>query len=98
MPAKLLPIDSVEIFVLIDNRTDSLSSVPEGFTHEWVNLRNAGMEQISGAGQCCANHGLALIITARRDDAEHSLLSDPGPVASWRAIRVRNSANGASCA
>lgn len=80
MPTKLQPIDSVEILVLIDNQTDSMSSVPEGFTHEWANLHNAGMEQISGTGQCCANHGLALIITARRGDREHTLLFDAGPV------------------
>lgn len=80
MSADLQPIDSVEILVLIDNRTDSLSSVPEEFTHEWVNLHNVGMKQISGAGQCCANHGLALIITARRGETEHTLLFDAGPV------------------
>lgn len=78
--AMIEPIDSVEILVLIDNVTDSLSSVPEGFTHEWVNLHRAGMEQISGAGQCCANHGLSLIITARRGETEHTMLFDAGPV------------------
>ena len=80
MTSTLKPVDSVEILVLIDNQTDSLSSVPDGFTHEWVNLHRAGMEQISGSGQCCANHGLSLIITARRGDTEHSLLFDAGPV------------------
>ncbi len=48
MTANLKPVDEVEILVLIDNQTDSLSSVPQGFTHEWVNLHNAGMEQNSG--------------------------------------------------
>lgn len=57
MTANPKPVDEVEILVLIDNQTDSLSGVPEGFTHEWVNLHGAGREQISGAGQCRANRG-----------------------------------------
>lgn len=79
MTSDLQPVDSVEILVLIDNVTDSLSSVPETFTHEWVNLHRAGMKQISGASQCCANHGLSLIITARRGATEHTMLFDAGP-------------------
>lgn len=80
MSTALQPVDSVEILVLIDNKTDALSSLPEGFSDEWVNLHKAGMEQISGAGQCCANHGLALIITAQRGGTKHVMLFDAGPV------------------
>lgn len=69
-----------EIPVLIDNVTDSPSSPPDGRSHEGVNLHRAGMKQITGAGQCCANHGLSLIITARRGEREHTLPFDAGPV------------------
>ena len=76
----LKPVDHIEITVLIDNKTDSLSSVPQGFTTEWVNLRNAGMEQLSGSCQCCANHGLSLIISAFRGEHKKTMLFDAGPV------------------
>ena len=77
----LRPVDRLEILVLVDNRTDSLSSVPEGATTEWKNLMKAGMRQISGACQCCANHGLSLIVTAHRDGVARTAMFDAGPVA-----------------
>ncbi len=80
MDTALNSVDRIEITVLIDNNTDSLSTVPEEFTSEWVNLRDAGMEQLSGSCQCCANHGLALIVTAFRGENRHTMLFDAGPV------------------
>ena len=77
---KLQSVDRIEITVLIDNKTDSLSSVPENFTNEWTNLKEAGMTQLSGSCQCCANHGLALIVKAWRNDKVRTLLFDAGPV------------------
>lgn len=78
--SELEPIDAIEILVLIDNRTDSLSSVPANVTLEWNNLVRAGMKQISGSCQCCANHGLSLIVTASRGDKTQTVLFDAGPV------------------
>jgi 7,8-dihydropterin-6-yl-methyl-4-(beta-D-ribofuranosyl)aminobenzene 5'-phosphate synthase len=76
----LQPVDRLEILVLIDNKTDSLSSVPAGTTLEWKNLMKAGMTQLSGSCQCCANHGLALIVTAQRGNQRRTILFDAGPV------------------
>lgn len=77
--ALLQPVDRVEIVVLIDNRTDSLSSVPPNATLEWANLRSAGMTELNGSCQCCANHGLALIIRAHRGANRRTVLFDAGP-------------------
>ena len=76
----LQPVDRIEILVLIDNKTDSLSSVPAHTTLEWKNLMKAGMQQLSGSCQCCANYGLALIVTAYRGGKKHTILFDAGPV------------------
>ena len=73
------PVDRVEVLVLIDNKTDSLSSVPVYATLEWKNLMKAGMRQLSGSCQCCANHGLALIVTAYRGSNKRTVLFDAGP-------------------
>ncbi|MEK9879534.1 MAG: MBL fold metallo-hydrolase [Paracoccaceae bacterium] len=76
----LREVDGIEITVLIDNKTDSLSTTPANFTSEWSNLRKAGMEQLSGSCQCCANHGLALIVKAWIGEESKTILFDAGPV------------------
>lgn len=38
-----------------------------------------GMKELSGEWQCCANHGLSLVITARRGDVSHTVMFDAGP-------------------
>jgi 7,8-dihydropterin-6-yl-methyl-4-(beta-D-ribofuranosyl)aminobenzene 5'-phosphate synthase len=40
----------------------------------------AGMRQLSGRCQCCANHGLALIVRAFRGTESRTVLFDAGPV------------------
>jgi len=74
------PVDQLEFHVLIDNVTDSLSSAPSNVTLEWSALMRAGMRQMSGKCQCCANHGLALVVTATRGAVKHTVLFDAGPV------------------
>ncbi|WP_109353976.1 MBL fold metallo-hydrolase [Sphingorhabdus sp. EL138] len=76
----LIEVDHIEILVLIDNQTDSLSSTPDNFRSEWSNLHKAGMSQLSGSCQCCANHGLALLVKAYSGDKAHTVLFDAGPV------------------
>ena len=73
------PVDRLEFQVLIDNVTDSLSSAPANITLEWPALMRGGMRQLSGKCQCCANHGLALVVTATRGTLSHTILSMPGP-------------------
>jgi len=41
---RLQPVDRIEVLVLIDNKTDSLSSVPAHTRLEWQNLMKAGMQ------------------------------------------------------
>ncbi len=76
----LKSVDQIEVQVLVDNVTDSLSTVPKNVTLEWRALMKAGMRELAGSCQCCANHGLSLVITARRDGIERKMLFDAGPV------------------
>jgi 7,8-dihydropterin-6-yl-methyl-4-(beta-D-ribofuranosyl)aminobenzene 5'-phosphate synthase len=76
----LQPIDRLDIQVLVDNVTDSLSSTPPFVTREWVKLQRQGMRVTSGGALCCANHGLALVITAHGPFGARTLLFDGGPV------------------
>jgi 7,8-dihydropterin-6-yl-methyl-4-(beta-D-ribofuranosyl)aminobenzene 5'-phosphate synthase len=80
MPALPQAVDRVVVQVLVDNVTDSLSTVPSNVVHEWRALVRAGMTELAGSCQCCANHGLSLVITAFRGDLRHTMLFDAGPL------------------
>jgi 7,8-dihydropterin-6-yl-methyl-4-(beta-D-ribofuranosyl)aminobenzene 5'-phosphate synthase len=73
------PIDRLEVRVLVDNVTDSLSSNPGFVQAEWAAVRAAGMTEISGECLCCANHGLSLVVTVEAAGRRRSLLFDGGP-------------------
>src|SRR5262249_38645322 len=77
----LEPVDSVEILVLVDNVTDSLSSVPEYVETELAGLtrRRGATWVLSGSCLCCAAHGLACLVTVRRGAERRTLLFDSGP-------------------
>ena len=75
----LQPVDEIEFLVLVDNSLDSLSSVPKHVSLEWPRLMRNGMRELSGEGQCCANHGLSVLIAARRGATSHALIFDAGP-------------------
>jgi 7,8-dihydropterin-6-yl-methyl-4-(beta-D-ribofuranosyl)aminobenzene 5'-phosphate synthase len=79
MPAGIAAVDSLEITVLVDNVTDSLSSGPGFVETEFAGLRRRGMQQLAGSCLCCAAHGFACLVTARRGGASHTLLFDAGP-------------------
>jgi 7,8-dihydropterin-6-yl-methyl-4-(beta-D-ribofuranosyl)aminobenzene 5'-phosphate synthase len=76
----LQPVDRLEIQVLVDNVTDTLSSAPAFVTREWPMLQRQGMRVMAGGALCCANHGLALVITAHGPGGPRTLLFDGGPV------------------
>lgn len=80
--------EAVEIHVLIDNVTDPVSSTSEIVTSEWDVLRKTGMSLLSGACQCCANHGLAVLVRARFDRTWHTVLFDSGPAEASFAYNV----------
>jgi 7,8-dihydropterin-6-yl-methyl-4-(beta-D-ribofuranosyl)aminobenzene 5'-phosphate synthase len=78
--ALLTEVDRLEVQVLVDNVTDSLSSTPSFVTREWPALVRKGMRRVAGAGLCCANHGLSLVIRATAGERKHVVLFDAGPV------------------
>ena len=79
MDPALRPVDGIEFLVLVDNSLDSLSSVPKNVSLEWPRLMRSGMKELSGEAQCCANHGLSLLVTAHLGSASHTVLFDAGP-------------------
>ena len=72
-------VESLEITVLVDNATDSLSSNPGFVETEFAFLRRHGMKWLSGACLCCAAHGLSCLLTAKLGGATQTLLFDTGP-------------------
>ncbi len=76
----LQAVERLDIQVLVDNVTDSLSSTPAFVTREWAILRRQGMRIMSGGSLCCANHGLSLVITAHGLNGPRTILFDGGPV------------------
>ncbi len=88
--SNLAPVDRLEVLVLVDNLTDSLSSNPKNVIPEWTGLLTGGrMRVLSGAGTCCAHHGLSLLVTAHAGGGKRTLLFDTGPDA---ATFLRNAA------
>ena len=79
---EIVAVDGLEVLVLVDNTTDSLSSNPRDVLPEWSVLLTGGKLRIlSGQNICCAHHGLSLLITAKIGDKRRSLLFDAGPAA-----------------
>ena len=72
-------VDKIEIQVLVDNATDSLSTIPAHAESEFTYLERHGMRELSGDSLCCACHGLSLLITATRGARRHTVLFDSGP-------------------
>jgi 7,8-dihydropterin-6-yl-methyl-4-(beta-D-ribofuranosyl)aminobenzene 5'-phosphate synthase len=75
----LTPVEKVEIHVLVDNVTDSLSTIPRHAESEFSYLERHGMKELSGDCLCCACHGLSVLITATRAADRHTVLFDSGP-------------------
>ncbi|MBV8187888.1 MAG: MBL fold metallo-hydrolase, partial [Alphaproteobacteria bacterium] len=77
----LLPVDSLDIQIIVDNVTDSLSSVPSFIETELGGLgRRRGSAWVLGGGcLCCAAHGLSCLLTLRIGDRTHTVLFDTGP-------------------
>jgi 7,8-dihydropterin-6-yl-methyl-4-(beta-D-ribofuranosyl)aminobenzene 5'-phosphate synthase len=75
------PIDGAEVHILVDNVTDSLSSVPSFVETEFAGLgrRRHGHFVLGGSCLCCAAHGLSCLITVRRGARTKTLLFDTGP-------------------
>ena len=75
----LVPVDSVEILVLVDNATDGLSSTPANVESEFASITRRGLRAFSARCQCCAVHGFSCLVTAQRGVERHAVLFDSGP-------------------
>ena len=75
----LQPVDKVEVHVLIDNVTDSHSTIQNHAESEFSYLERHGMTELSGDRLCCACHGFSCLITAYRGALRHTVLFDSGP-------------------
>lgn len=76
----VLTVDRLEVLVLVDNVTDSLSTNPAIAVTEWTGLLTGGrLRLLSGRSTCCAHHGLSLLITAHLGKTKRTLLFDTGP-------------------
>lgn len=72
--------DRLDVLVLVDNATDSLSTTPTYVVPEWPGLVAAGrLPVLSGEAICRAHHGLSLLLTAHVGAERHTLLFDAGP-------------------
>ncbi|MBI4693369.1 MAG: MBL fold metallo-hydrolase [Gammaproteobacteria bacterium] len=83
-------LDALEVLVVVDNETDTLSSVAEGIPQipEAVHLamRRPPVRVHEGHAchvlfdqLCCACHGLSVLLSARRGVETHRVLFDVGP-------------------
>jgi len=90
LPPGILLLDELEVLVIVDNETDTLSSIDVGVPQipEAAHLaaRTPASRQYEGHEckvvfdqLCCACHGLSVLITGRRDGRQRSLLFDVGP-------------------
>lgn len=75
----LLPVDKVDIQILVDNATDGLSSTPANVESEFAFATRRGLRASSGRCLCCAVHGFSALLTATRGATRHTVLFDSGP-------------------
>lgn len=86
----LRAVDGLVVDIAVDNLSDNYSTKPAHVSSEFANVVEAGVEELSGATLCCAQLGLALVLTARLGPRCHTLLFDAGPEG---ALFLRNCRN-----
>jgi len=90
LPQGVLELDELELLVVVDNETDTLSSVDDGVPQipEIVGTAARMPSSLTYEGHeckvvfdqlCWACHGFSVLITGRRDGRERSMLFDAGP-------------------
>jgi len=99
--AELEPLEELRLLVVVDNETDTLSSVAEGIplVPESAHLaaRLPAVREFQGHPckvvydrLCCAAHGLSVLATGRRGDETRTVLFDVGPYAEvWTTNAAR---------
>ncbi len=86
----LRPVDALVVDVALDNLTDSYSSKPPSVSPEFDNVMAAGAKELSGRSLCCAQLGLALVLTVQAASRRHKLLFDAGPEGTLFLRNCRN--------
>jgi 7,8-dihydropterin-6-yl-methyl-4-(beta-D-ribofuranosyl)aminobenzene 5'-phosphate synthase len=86
----LQPVDQLIVDIALDNLSDNYSSKPPHVSPEFNNVIAAGAQELSGRTLCCAQLGLALVLTATVGPRRHKLLFDAGPEG---LLFLRNCAN-----
>jgi len=92
LPKGVTQLDELEILVVVDNETDTLSSIDEGVPQIPEVAHRAARTPPSRTHQgheckevfdqlCCACHGFSVLITGRKDGRQHRMLFDVGPYA-----------------
>jgi len=72
-------VDKLQVHILVDNATDTLSSTPSHVESEAAGLLRRGIRMMASKCLCCAAHGLSCLVTAERGGVRHTLLFDTGP-------------------
>ncbi|MGH7391034.1 MAG: MBL fold metallo-hydrolase [Candidatus Rokuibacteriota bacterium] len=95
------PLDELRLLVVVDNETDTLSSVAEGVPQVPEALRLASRLpavrhhdghpcKVVFDKLCCAAHGFSVLVTGRRGAEERTMLFDVGPYAGvWQGNAER---------
>ncbi len=95
------PLDELRLLVVVDNETDTLSSVGEGIPQVPEAMRHAARLPAVREHEghpckvvfdklCCAAHGFSVLVTGRRGGTEHTILLDVGPYADvWKGNAAR---------
>jgi 7,8-dihydropterin-6-yl-methyl-4-(beta-D-ribofuranosyl)aminobenzene 5'-phosphate synthase len=101
MPPGLVELDELRLLVVVDNETDTLSSIADDVPQlsELAHLVSRLPASRHYQGHpckvvfdrlCCAGHGLSVLVTARRAEREHTLLFDVGPYGDlWKSNAAR---------
>jgi 7,8-dihydropterin-6-yl-methyl-4-(beta-D-ribofuranosyl)aminobenzene 5'-phosphate synthase len=90
LPDGVRLLDELDILIVVDNETDTLSSVDDGVPQvpEVVHLATRTPPSRTHAGHecktvfdqlCCACHGFSVLLTGRSGGEQHSMLFDVGP-------------------
>ncbi len=94
-------LDELRLLVVVDNETDTLSSVADGVpqlpeaAHHLARLpvsrtHNGHPGKVVFDRLCCAGHGYSVLVTGRRAGEERTMLFDVGPYADlWLANAAR---------
>jgi len=90
MSAGVAALDELRLLVVVDNETDTLSSIADGVPQTPEVAQHLPRVPVSRTHNghpgkvvfdrlCCAGHGFSVLVTGRRGSEEHTMLFDVGP-------------------